>query len=149
MIVMQEFEVYPDPEGGYAVEPCGLAGATEGDTYEEAVEMAVDWLRAHALAALERGAEFEGGGLGHAPSHGGTIVTVATSVELSDIPAVTAAEAAEMLGVSTARVAQLCRDGSLSSWRVGNTRMVSRDSIEYRIAAKPGAGRPCKAAAEA
>ena len=101
MIVMQEFEVYPDPEGGYAVEPCGLAGATEGDTYEEAVEMAVDWLRVHALAALERGAEFEGGGLGHAPSHGGTIVTVATSVELSDIPAVTAAEAAEMLGVST------------------------------------------------
>ena len=112
MIVMQEFEVYPDPEGGYAVEPCGLAGATEGDTYEEAVEMAVDWLRVHALAALERGAEFEGGGLGHEPSHGGTIVTVATNVELSDIPAVTAAEAAEMLGVSTARVAQLRHDGS-------------------------------------
>ena len=62
--------------------------------------MAVDWLRVHARAALERGAEFEGGGLGHAPSRGGTIVTVATSVELSDIPAVTAAEAAEMLGVS-------------------------------------------------
>ena len=37
MIVMQEFEVYPDPEGGYAVEPCGLAGAPAGDTYEEAV----------------------------------------------------------------------------------------------------------------
>lgn len=114
MIVMQEFEVYPDPEGGYAVEPCGLAGATEGDTYEEAVEMAVDWLRVHALAALERGAEFEGGGLGHAPSRGGTIVTVATNVELSDIPAVTAAEAAEMLGVSTARVAQLCRGGGVA-----------------------------------
>ena len=58
----------------------------------------------------------------------------------------TAAEAAEMLGVSTARVAQLCRDGSLNSWRVGNTRMVSRDSIEYRLAAKPAAGRPCKTA---
>mgnify|MGYP000267124573 CR=1 FL=1 len=109
MIIMQEFEVYLDPEGGYAVEPCGLAGATEGDNYEEAVEMAVDWLRVHALAALERGAEFEGGGLGHAPSHGGTIVTVATNVELSDIPAVTAAEAAEMLGVSTARVPAMAR----------------------------------------
>ena len=142
MIVIQEFEVYPDPEGGYAVEPCGLAGATEGNTYEEAVERAVDWLRVHALAALERGPEFKGSGLGHTACHSGMVVTVATDIELSDIPAVTA----EMLGVSTARVAQLCRDGSLNSWKVGSTRMVSRDSIEYRIADKPEAGRPCKAA---
>lgn len=149
MIVMQEFEIFADPEGGYAVLPCGLDGATEGDTYEEAVEMAVDWLRVRALAALERGAAFEGGGLGHAPENGGTVVTVATNVELSDIPSVTAAEAAEMLGVSTARVAQLCRDGSLNSWRVGGTRMVSRDSIEYRLAVKPEAGRPRKRPAEA
>lgn len=148
MIVMQEFEVYPDSEGGYAVEPCGLAGATEGDTYEEAVEMAVDWLRVHALAALERGAEFRGGGLGHAPSRGGTVVTLAVNVELSDIPAVTAAEAAEMLGVSTARVAQLCRDGSLNSWKIGSTRMVSCDSVESRLAAKPGAGRPRRVSVE-
>ena len=149
MIVIQEFEFYPDPEGGYAVEPCGLAGATEGETYEEAVEMAVDWLRVHALAALERGAEFKGGGLGHAPSRGGTVVTLAVSIELSDVPAVTAAKAAEMLGVSTARVAQLCRDGSLNSWRVGSARMVSCDSIECRLAARPGAGRPHRASAEA
>lgn len=149
MIVIQEFEFYPDPEGGYVVKPCGLDGATEGDTYEEAVEMAVDWLRVHALAALERGAEFRGSGLGHVPSRGGTVVTLAVSVELSDVPAVTAAEAAEMLGISTARVAQLCRDGSLNSRRVGSARMVSRDSIECRLAARPGAGRPHRASAEA
>lgn len=149
MIVMQEFEVYADPEGGYAVEPCGLDGATEGDTYEKAVEMAVDWLRVHALVALECGAEFESGGLGHAPSHGGTIVTIAINAELSDIPAVTATEAAEMLGVSTARVAQLCRDGGLNSWKVGSARMVSCDSIECRLAAKPEAGRPHRVSAEA
>lgn len=148
MIVIQEFEFYPDPEGGYVVKPCGLEGATEGDSYEDAVEMAVDWLRVCALAALERGAEFRGGGLGHVPSRGGTVVTLAVNVELSDIPAVTAAEAAEMLGVSTARVAQLCRDGSLNSWRVGSTRMVSRDSIKCRLAARPGAGRPRRASAE-
>lgn len=53
-----------------------------------------------------------------------------------------------MLGVSTARVAQLCRDGSLNSWKIGNTRMVSRDSIEYRLAAKPVAGRPPRASFE-
>ena len=149
MIVIQEFEFYPDPEGGYVVKPCGLDGATEGDTYEDAVEMAVDWLRVHALTALERGVEFKGGGLGHAPSRGGTVVTLAVCVELSDVPAVTASEAADMLGVSTARVAQLCRDGSLNSWKVGSTRMVSRGSIECRLAARPGAGRPHRASAEA
>lgn len=69
--------------------------------------------------------------------------------DLSDVPAVTASEAAEMLGVSTARVAQLCRDGSLNSWRVGSARMVSRDSIRRRLIAKPGAGRPHRASAEA
>ena len=53
-----------------------------------------------------------------------TVVTLAMSVGLSDISAVTAAEAAEMLGVSTARVAQLCHDGSLNSWRVGSARTV-------------------------
>lgn len=57
MIVIQEFEFYPDPEGGYVVKPCGLDGATEGDAYEDAVEMAVDWLRVRALAELERGAD--------------------------------------------------------------------------------------------
>lgn len=78
-----------------------------------------------------------------------TVVTLAVSVELSDIPAVAASEAAEMLGVSTARVAQLCRDGSLNSWRVGSARMVSRDSIGCRFIAKSGAGRPRRASAEA
>ena len=69
--------------------------------------------------------------------------------DLSDVPVVTASAAAEMLGVSTARVAQLCRDGSLNSWRVGSARMVSRDSIGRRFIAKPGAGRPHRASAEA
>lgn len=77
-----------------------------------------------------------------------TVVTLAVSVELSDVPAVTASEAAKMPGVNTARVAQLCRDGSLNSWRVGSTRMVSRDSIKCRLAARPGAGRQRRASAE-
>ena len=77
-----------------------------------------------------------------------TVVTLAVSVELSDVPAATASETAEMLGVSTARVAQLCRDGSLNSWRIGSARMVSRDSIKCRLAARPGAGRPRRASAE-
>lgn len=78
-----------------------------------------------------------------------TVVTLAVSVKLSDVPAVTASETAEMLGVSAARAAQLCRDGSLNSWRVSSARTVSRDSTKCRLVAKPGAGRPRRAFAEA
>lgn len=77
-----------------------------------------------------------------------TVVILVVSVELFDVPAVTASETAEMLGVSTAHVAQLCRDGSLNSWRVGGTRTVLRDSTKYRLIAKPGAGRPHRASAK-
>lgn len=141
MVCMMEFELVPE-EGGYAVVPFGAEGATQGDTEEEAVEMAADWLRTRALCELEQGREPKSGPLGNEPSRGGRVVAVAVDASISDIPAVTAAEAARMLGVSTARVAQLCRAGELMSWRVGRARMVSRASVECRAAACPAAGRP-------
>ena len=61
---------------------------------------------------------------------------------LSDGPAMTAAEAARELGVSTARVAQLCASGQLDSWKVGATRMVSEDSVLIRKMHAPRTGRP-------
>ena len=45
----------------------------------------------------------------------------------------TAADAARELGVSRARVAQLCQSGKLESWRDGSKRMVSRSSVESRL----------------
>lgn len=70
---------------------------------------------------------------------------MAVSRELGDIPAVTAADAARMLGVSSARVSQLIGAGLLDSWRDGTKRMVSRASIEARLADSPKAGRPREA----
>ena len=79
-----------------------------------------------------------------------TVVTLAVSVELSDVPAVTASETAEMLAGREHRArGGLCRDGSLNSWRVGSARTVSRDSIKCRLVAKPGVGRPRRTFAEA
>ena len=65
-------------------------------------------------------------------------------LRLEDIPAVTAAEAARRLGLTTARIAQLCKAGELNSWRIGATRMVSEDSIAYRLACDHKPGRPKK-----
>ena len=60
-------------------------------------------------------------------------MTIAVDASLSELPAVTGKEAAERLGVSHARISQLCSDGSLDSWTVGRTRMVTEASIELLL----------------
>lgn len=141
MTYVREFEFVPS-EGGYVAIPFDMEGATEGDTLEEAVEMAADWLHMMAVDALVQGRQLPGGGVGHAPRQGGVVVAVAASADVSDAPSVTAAEAARQLGVSTARVAQMCASGQLVSWKIGATRMVACESIEERLATTPPAGRP-------
>lgn len=144
MVFIREFEIVPD-EGGFLALPVGMDGGTEGGTFEEAVAMATDWLRMAALDALLHGRPLPSASLGCEPSKGGKMVVVAVDVELSNAPAMTAAQAAEALGVSTARVAQMCASGQLASWKVGGTRMVATESVEERLALAPGPGRPRRA----
>ena len=61
----------------------------------------------------------------------GKIIAVAVNRELGDIPAVTAVDAARMLGVSSARVSQLLNAGLLDSWKDGTKHMMSKASIEH------------------
>lgn len=122
--------------------PVGLPGATEGIGLQDAVAMAADWLRETALDYLMGGEPWPDLPLGAEPTRGGRMVTVAVGASLDEVPAMTAAEAARMLGVSTARVSQLCRAGLLDSWKVGGTRMVSRESVETRAEEGRQAGRP-------
>lgn len=141
MLFVREFEIIAD-EDGYLAVPFDMDGGTEGGTREEAVAMAADWLRVTALDALLHGYAPPGGSVGHAPQEGGWVVAVAVSVELSDAPAMTSTQAAKALGVSTARVAQMCSAGQLASWKVGSTRMVAVESVEERLALSPQPGRP-------
>ena len=133
-----------DHDGTYVVHPVGLDGATEGYGLKDAVEMAADWLRETALDYLMRGEAWPELPLGSDPTRGGRMVTLAVDASLDQVPAVTSAEAARMLGVSTARVAQLVKAGALESWKSGGTRMVSLDSVECRQAEERKAGRPKK-----
>lgn len=129
--------------------PVGLDGATEGYDYRDAVRMAADWLRETALGYLVAGEEWPDLPLGTDATRGGRMVTLAVDVSLDQVPAMTAAEAARTLGVSTARIAQLCKAGLLESWKVGGIRMVSVDSVEARAEAERHAGRPKKEAVTA
>ncbi len=142
-VYMCDFELLDKGSRVVAV-PIGLDGATEGYDFEDAVRMAADWLRETALDFQMRGEEWPDLPLGTEPNAGGRMVTMAVDASLDQVPAMTAAEAARTLGVSTARVAQLCKAGHLESWRVGGTRMVSADSVEDRLAEDRGAGRPKK-----
>lgn len=59
----------------------------------------------------------------------------------------TAAEAAELLGIGRARVYQLIDAGSLSAERVGGIWLIDDESVHERLESKPKAGRPALAAA--
>ena len=122
----------------------GRVDGTQGEDFDDAIEMAVDWLHTMVLDYLMRGEELPRFPLNNKPRHGGRVVVVAIEASLDEVPAVTASEAAGLLGVSDARVAQLCKAGHLDSWKVGRTRMVALESVQLRLAEERRAGRPRK-----
>lgn len=143
MFYICEFEFYDDGEGSVAALCLNdWGGATFGDDLDDAGESAADWLACMVDDCLMNGRELPPVKLGHEPRHGGKVIALAVSRELSDIPAITAADAARELGVSTARVTQLANAGLLDSWKEGSRRMVSKASVEARLEDAPKAGRP-------
>ena len=139
MIYIREFEFYSS--NGYVLAvPCDMGGGTFGATLEEAAESAADWLFETITDHLIANEAIPGGKLG------GKVIAIAVNASLGNVDAMTAADAARMLGVSTARVAQMCASGKLASWKDGSKRMVARRSVEARLAEAPAPGRPKKAA---
>lgn len=138
MVYVWEFEFF-DSDGCVAAFPCsGLGGgATFGGDLDDAVESAADFLTGMVDEALMGNVELPPMEFGHEPEHGGRIIALAVMRELGDIPAMTAADAARELGVSSARVSQLISAGLLDSWKDGTRRMVARDSVEARKAEFP------------
>lgn len=134
MLYICEFEFFDDGEGPVVAAPLnGWGGATFGDDFDDAVESAADWLMCMVDGALMRGIELPPMEFGHVPERGGRVVAVAVTRELSDIPAMTLADAAHALGVSLARATQLCDEDLLESWQDGTMRMVSRASVDARL----------------
>lgn len=146
MMYICEFEFFED-EGFILAVPFGLGAGTQGHDMGEALEMAADWLTVTVQDYLIRGEEPPKVAYGNAPIHGGRVIAVAVNARIEDVPAMSASMAARKLGVSTARVAQLCNSGALESWRVGSARMISEASVLSRFDEEQKAGRPRKAAA--
>ena len=146
MISIQAFEFF-ESEGMVCAVPFGLEGGTCGASLEEAVYMAADWLYAKVNYDLIHGVRPRCGGFGNEPRQGGKVIAVSVNCDLSQLEAVSSAQAASLLGVSAARVAQMCATGQLVSWKEGGRRMLLVESIQARMAEATKPGRPQQTAA--
>ena len=144
MFYLCEFELFPE-EGMVVAYPFGLEGATCGADFRDAAAMAADWLKGDADMRLMLGHELPELPIGNEPRHkGGRILLVGVDASLENIDAVSAAEAAELLGVSRGRVTQMVAAGQLFGFKKGRNAYVSRNSLNARLAEAPKAGRPRK-----
>ena len=143
MTCIYEFEFFEE-DGAVVALPFDMDGGTMGENLNSAVAMASDWLREMGNYALIDGTALPTPTFGNVPQHGGTVIAVSAVCSLDAIPAVTASEAANMLGVTRQRVSQMCRSGLLTCWHRGSRLMVSIDSIDARKREAPKAGRPKK-----
>lgn len=128
--------------GGYSVWFSDLPEChTDGDTLEDAVNMAAEALELVVESYLDNGRKLPQPSL-DAPCPDGTkelIVSVDVDVEHR---LVTTKEAAKLLGVSDARVRQLILGGKLLAEKQAGTHLVYLRSIANRLRAAPKSGRP-------
>lgn len=148
MFFATEFELYKGEEYILA-EPFGMLGCTEGYDFNNALFMAADWLKCELEARLMGYGEEPKPSFGNKPQHeNGQVVVIGVEVSLEAVDTVTASEAAELLGVSRPRITQMLNVGKLMGYTKGHATFVTRESVDARLAEKPKAGRPRKAAAK-
>lgn len=136
-----EFEMWRG-EFGWIAAPFDLAGITQGADVEEVCESAADLLRELVREHLMRGRTPPKATFDHEPTHGGVRLVVSVDAALDDIEKVSAARAAELLGVSRSRVTAMLHSGLLEGWQDGRNTWVTKASIDARLASPAPAGRP-------
>ena len=146
MFYIREFEFFED-DGVVRAVPFGMGAGTHGADMDEAVEWAADYLFEYVTDRLIDGLDVPETTFGNAAERGGKVIAIAVDCDLSKVESVTAADAARILGVSRARVSQMCDAGLLQSWKDGSKRLITRDSVNARLEEQPVAGRPQKAVA--
>ena len=141
---LYEFEIAPK-EGMYIAIPFDFEGGTVGDGFQEACQMAADWLKGTIEDCEMTGiplpeATFEN----KARYADGRIVLIGVAAGRETVARVSAAEAARRLGVTPARVSQMVKARQLTGWREGSRTWVALDSLEIMLHRARKAGRPKK-----
>ena len=89
MFHLYEFEVFMD-EGWYLALPYDWQGGTQGKTFEEACEMAADWLRVMCEDCAMHDKEFTKPTFGNDPRNGGRVVLIGIEAGRATVSKVTA-----------------------------------------------------------
>ncbi|MCL2529827.1 MAG: helix-turn-helix domain-containing protein [Coriobacteriia bacterium] len=138
-----EFEVF-ESEGWLLAFPFDFDGGTQGEDWEDIAVMAADWLKIVVEDSLMHKYELPKATFGNELKNGGTRMIVSIETSLNSIDSVSATEAARLLGVSPSRVSHMIRDNLLEAYRDGNRTLITKASIEARLADPRKAGRPRK-----
>ncbi len=141
MLRIYEFEIFEE-DGLFIALPFDFPGGTQGTTFENACEMAAEWLQSECEQRSMRGETFPAQSFGNCAKNGGRTVIVAVNAGKETIAKVRASRAAEMLGVTRGRVSQMVSAGLLDSWREDGIVWVTKSSIQARLDDAPKPGRP-------
>ncbi|MGN0038255.1 MAG: helix-turn-helix domain-containing protein [Coriobacteriales bacterium] len=145
MRIYYECELCEDASGWSAVLPDGFGKAVHAPSREKAAQKAASSLKAGVMRRLLCGEPVPQPEHLEAPScEGGMLLAVVADVDTDGLR-VTASEAADILGVSNARVTQLLDSGKLVGYREGRDSYVTLPSIRRRLegaASQPGSGAP-------
>lgn len=136
-----EFEMWRG-EFGWIAEPFGLDGITQGESIDDLSESAADLLREIVRDHIMSGHEMPAATFGNDLTHDGIRLIVSVDAAMSDIPKISAAEAARELNVSRPRVTAMLGSGLLDGWKEGRNTWVTLASVEARKADSRKAGRP-------
>ena len=133
MLYMWEFEIFENGKFVSAFPADDLGEGTFGTDFDDAVESAVDWLTMTVDDALIHGKELPKPRFDNEPVHGGRMVVIAVTRELSDIPSVSPEEAAAELGIAEDRVLRLIDDCLLEAWSEDGRLRITRGSVDARL----------------
>ena len=145
---LYEAVLTPNELGGYDARFPELDIITFGDDLADAAFMAQDLLATAISAELKEGNEVpQVGKFGHRCPKGGTLMGIATYAEAADLldETMTAQEAADLLGVTRARIYAMVKEGLIRSMKSGSARLVSAQDVMDRFNNPREAGRPKKA----
>ena len=128
MLHVYEFELFED-EGKICVVPFDMDGATCGDDFKDACEMAADWLQLEMEHRAIHNLPFPEATFGNFPKQGGKVVIIAINAGKETVPKMTAAEAARQLGVTRGRVSQMVSTGQLETLEEGGRKWITKYSL--------------------
>lgn len=133
--------------GGYSVSFPDLPECyTDGDSLEDAVNMAAEALELVIEFYLDNGRQLPAPSFDAEVPDGATRVLVSVEVDSRD-RLVTSREAAKLLGVSDARVRQLVLSGALAAQKQGKNTLVYLKSVLARLQSPRKSGRPAASGA--